>query len=236
MKIAFIESIINREWNGYTARYIDGVSGTHSTIFYLAEAIAKLNHQVTIIQIDSVFSSKWVNGVFYQCMENIPENDNNFYDVLVFTFLLKDLTILNKIKYYNKVAFIMNCIELSKYNKLNQYNFIDIFNYHKVNILYVSENSKINTFFINRKIEDLKHHLLYNSIDVIDFTNQQGELFTFPDNQKENNFVFFACIERGFNIVLEVAKRFQGKFNIVASNYDKQKYSTEKNEENNKGF
>lgn len=230
MKIAFIESFVKKEWNGYTARYIEGVSGTHSSIFYLAEAVAKLNHDVSVIQIETDFSPKWVNGVYYQSMESIPDNDTTFYDVLVCTFALKDLLILNKIKNYNKIAFIMNCIELCKHNNLNQHNFYNLFDFNKINILYVSENCKINSFFINNRIENVKHHLLYDSIDMRDFTNSQGELFTFPENQKENNFVFFACIERGFNIVLEVAKKFQGKFNIVASNYSKKKYIADQDE------
>jgi glycosyltransferase involved in cell wall biosynthesis len=248
MKIAFIESFLNKEWNGYTARYVEGVSGTHSAIFYLAEAIAKQNHDVTVIQQYANFEPKWVNGVFYQCMKKMPEDDTTLYDVLVFTFKLEDTNIFNKIKNYKKIAFIMNCIELTKFcfsphekswfydspkfftssirqgDYVTHRDFLNILDRDKVNILYVSENSKINTFFINRQIESIRHHLLYNSIDIQDFINKDGELYTLPQNEKENNFIFFACIERGYNIVMEVAKRFQGKFNIVASNYDNKKY------------
>lgn len=249
MKIVFVESFLNKEWNGYTARYIEGVSGTHSTIFYLAEAIAKQKHEVTVIQQHAIFEPKWVNGVYYQCMEYLPEEDNTQYDVIVFTFKLEDTNIFNKIKNYKKVGFIMNCTELSKFTyssyaknwwfynspkfsvssiQQGQYvhhtNFYDLIDREKLNILYVSENSKLNTFFINRRIESVRHHLLYNSIDIKDFTNKEGNLYTISNDKKENNFVFFACIERGYNIVFEVAKRFQGKFNVVASNYDNKKY------------
>lgn len=248
MKIVFVESFLNKEWNGYTARYIEGVSGSHSTIFYLAEAIAKQNHEVTVIQQYAIFDPKWVNGVYYQCMEYLPDEDNTQYDVLVFTFQLEDTNIFNKIKNYKKVAFIMNCIELTKfkfppfgkswfYNSpkfffssirqgeyVHHRNFFEIMDRDKLNFLYVSENSKLNTFFINRPIECIKHHLLHNSIDIEDFTNKEGELFTVSDDKKENNFVFFACIERGYSMVVEVAKRFKGKFNIVASNYDNKEY------------
>jgi hypothetical protein len=72
MKFAFVESFVNKEWNGYTSRYINGVSGTHSSIIYLSEAIVKQNHDVTIVQINSDFSPKWVNGVYYQSINNIP--------------------------------------------------------------------------------------------------------------------------------------------------------------------
>lgn len=252
MKIAFVESFLKKEWNGYTARYTEGVSGTHSTIFYLAEAIAKQNHEVTVIQQYAVFEPKWVNGVYYQCMKNMLYDDTTLYDILVFTFKLEDMNILNKIKNYKKIAFIMNCTELVKFvlpphqedhwfysspkffssnisqgECVNHNNFFDMLDLNKLNILYVSENSKLNIFFINRRIESVKHHLLYNSIDIQDFTNTKGELFTVSEDKKENNFVFFACIERGYNIVVEVAKRFEGKFNIVASNYNDKKYTLE---------
>jgi glycosyltransferase involved in cell wall biosynthesis len=228
MKIAFIESFINEEWNGYTARYESGVSGSHCAIFYLAEALANKNHDITVIQTQCNFNPKIVNGVYYQSMENIPEKDATYYDVIVFTSYLKDLIILNKISNYNKLAFVMGCPELSKYDKYNHNNIFDIFDSNKLNILYVSENSKLNSFIINYRIESIRHHLLYNSIDIKDFTNANGELFTYPEDKKENNFVFFACVERGFNIVLEVAKKFDGKFNIVASNYNFSTFHSEK--------
>jgi glycosyltransferase involved in cell wall biosynthesis len=248
MKIAFIESFLEKEWNGYTARYIEGVSGSHSAIFYLAEAIAKHKHEVTVIQQYAVFQSKWVNGVYYQSMENMPNDDQTLYDIVVCTFQLKDMNVLNKIKNYKKIAFVTGCIELSKFTLpshqdhwfysspkffssniwqgeyINHVNFFDMFDLDKLNILYVSENAKVNTFFINRRIETIRHHLLYNSVDIQDYSNSKGELFTLSEDKKENNFVFFACVERGYNIVLEVAKRFEGKFNIVASNYNKVLY------------
>jgi glycosyltransferase involved in cell wall biosynthesis len=230
MKIAFIESLSNKEWNGYTARYDTGVSGTHCTIFYLAEALVKKNHDVTVIQTQCNFNSKIVNDVYYQSMENIPEEDTTHYDVIVCTFHLKDLVILDKIKNYNKLAFIMNCTELSKDDKYNHINIFNIFDSKKLNMLYVSENSKLNSFFINYRIESIRHHLLYNSIDIKDFTNANGELFTYPEDKKENNFVFFACVERGYNIVLEVAKKFDGKFNIIASNYNNKNYASPSND------
>jgi glycosyltransferase involved in cell wall biosynthesis len=236
MKFAFIESFLKKEWNGYTARYVNGTSGTHTSIYYLAEALSKKKHDVTIIQTQCNFTPKKVNGVFYQSMENIPEDDDTHYDVLIFTFSINDMVVLDKIKNFDKVAFLMACTELHSTHHMHPlYHVLNVVDFRLINMLYVSETSKLNAFRINKRIEGLRHHLVYNSIDVKDFTNSKGELYTYPEEKKENIFVFFACIERGFNIVLEVAKKIngeyqfsiasEGKFNIVTSNYDNKKYS-----------
>ena len=47
------------------------------------------------------FTPKKVNGVFYQSMENIPEGDDTHYDVLIFTFSIADMVVLDKIKKFD---------------------------------------------------------------------------------------------------------------------------------------
>ena len=48
MKFIFSESF-NLNWNGYIARNEKGISGTHNASMYLAEALANLGHDVTIL-------------------------------------------------------------------------------------------------------------------------------------------------------------------------------------------
>ena len=49
MKIIFVDSF-DIVWNGNTARHTNGVSGSHSAIMYLAEAIAKYEfNQVELV-------------------------------------------------------------------------------------------------------------------------------------------------------------------------------------------
>ena len=43
MKFIFVDSF-DLVWNGYSARYENGISGSHTAIMYLAEGLAKLNH------------------------------------------------------------------------------------------------------------------------------------------------------------------------------------------------
>jgi len=223
MKIVFVESFRKKEWNGYTARYTEGVSGTHTNIIYLAEGLATLGHDITVVELKSeIFEPKWINGVYYECFETL--SDNQIYDIIVFTFCLEDTVFLSKVKLYSKVIFIMGCPKLAPTLKYTDVNFMELFrnNDRAVSFGFVSENSKINAFNFRYGLQNFRHHLLYNCIDVRDFTDINGELYTYE--KKENNFVFFACIERGLNIVKEIAKRTETPFRIVSSNYDKKEY------------
>ena len=46
MIIVFTESFELNGWNGYNARYIKGVSGSHNGPMYLAEGLADAGHRV----------------------------------------------------------------------------------------------------------------------------------------------------------------------------------------------
>ena len=48
MKFVLLDSF-DIVWNGYSARYKDGISGSHSAIMYLAEGIAKNSDNIVEI-------------------------------------------------------------------------------------------------------------------------------------------------------------------------------------------
>jgi hypothetical protein len=51
MKIIFVESFDRKLLNGRVSRYEKGVSGTHTSIIYLAEGLANLKQKVEIVSI-----------------------------------------------------------------------------------------------------------------------------------------------------------------------------------------
>ena len=44
MKFIFVESFGLKNWNGETARFNIGISGTHTFILYVAEGLVKFGH------------------------------------------------------------------------------------------------------------------------------------------------------------------------------------------------
>ena len=224
MKFIFVESF-RLNWNGYTARFKNGISGTHNTIMYLAEALAKLDHNVTVI--NTAYITRHIpkyNTILYkiQYFNNIiPETYNNVKyinydkfestncDYIITTYNTDDIEILKKINNYKKMIVIMN-------NPLcgsNMYKFQSL-DKTKILIAFISNYSKDNILLNTDKfLKEYQQILLHNSIDINDIK---------PIIEKEKSFIFFACIERGFKMSNEIIKAFDktSKFKIYTNTYN----------------
>ena len=223
MKFIFVESF-RLNWNGYTARFINGISGTHNTVMYLAEALAKLNHDVTVINtshiirhipkyntiLKSIYFKKYIIPKIYNNVKyiNYDEFEKTDCDYIITTYNTDDIIILNKINNYKKIIVIMNnplCGgNIKKFESLNK---------TKILIAFISNYSKDNILLNNNQfLKEYKHILLYNSIDNNDIK---------PIVEKENTFIFFACYERGFKMSNEIIKTFDiaNKFKIYTNTY-----------------
>jgi len=223
MKFIFVESF-RLNWNGYTARFKNGISGTHNTIMYLAEALAKLDHDVTVINTAYITRhipkyNSILNKIHY-LKHIIPETYNNVKytnydeftttdcDYIITTYNTDDLEILKKINNYKKIIVIMNNPLYG--NNMNKFQSLD-----KTNILiaFISNYSKDNILLNNNQfLKEYQHILLHNSIDNNDIK---------PIVEKENSFIFFACVDRGFKMSNEIIKIFDNtsKFKIYTNTY-----------------
>ena len=56
---------------------------------------------------------------------------------------------------------------------------------------------------------------LHNSIDISDIK---------PITEKDNSFIFFACLERGYKVALEVRDRFNPEFKMYTNIFCKKWY------------
>jgi glycosyltransferase involved in cell wall biosynthesis len=223
MKFIFVESF-KLNWNGYTARFKSGISGTHNTIMYLAEALAKLDHDVTVINTSFVtrhipkyntilYNIHYLNNIIPNTYNNVKyinfdKFESTDCDYIITTYNTDDLVILKKINNYKKMIVIMN-------NPLtgNNINKLQSLDKTKILIAFISNYSKDNILLNNDKfLKEYQHILLHNSIDNNDIK---------PIVQKENSFIFFACIERGFKMSNEIIKKFDktNKFKIYTNTY-----------------
>jgi glycosyltransferase involved in cell wall biosynthesis len=185
MKFIFIDSFHLR-WNGKTARYEHGISGSHSAILYLAEALAK-HHSVDVIStVNNILEGTYLNVNYI----NAVHVQSTICDVIVFTNELSGLSILNKIACKRVLILTQN----------------DLYNYHalkdiptqKVIICYISEFAKRNILQCQPFLKAYPSMLLYNSIDVHDIPC--------PEMNKKNTICYFACIERGYKMTVEIIK------------------------------
>jgi len=204
MKFIFSESYI-LHWNGYTARYEKGISGTHSASMYLAEALAALNHEVIFVHVFNKIIPGSYLGVKYI---NLDDFDACDCDYIITTYMVNDLLILNKINKYNKIIMIMN----NPLDINNNRNLIHKINPNKIIIAFISEFSKNNILLNNTNtfLKNYQHILLYNSINLNDI-----KLIT----KKENSFIFFACLERGFKMSVEIINKFNNEFKLYTNTY-----------------
>ena len=190
MKYIFVDSY-NLIWNGYTARYEKGISGSHNSLMYLAEGLAMdLNNEVIIVSThNNLIEGEYLNVKYI--------NDCNFNvtncDYIVMLNNLNSLIILKKIIDYNKIIILM-ANDLCNYK-----NFFDI-EIDRFIICYTSQVSKNNILLINPFLNNYKNFLLYNSIDLNDIINIDNEVIL----KKENSLCFFACIDRGLELVEKI--------------------------------
>jgi glycosyltransferase involved in cell wall biosynthesis len=199
-KVLFVETLHLKGWNGYTARYSKGISGTHSASMYLAEEFAARGFQVD-------FASPNVLAVPHLDVNyiNVDEADVDIvYDMVFMTNNLLDLQIINKVIHYKNLFILMN-------NPLINPQLINLFKIErrKVVVAYVSQASKEAICLQNPLLNNLDSMLLYNSINVKDLA---------PISQKEDAFVFFACSDRGYRVAEKVADAFP-TFKLYSNTY-----------------
>ena len=216
MKFIFTESFL-LNWNGYTARYERGISGTHNASMYLAEALANLGHDVTMVNTSYhlkhiLYKSKYSTQISKKKSELIYNNniikgehlgvkyinisditDNIECDHVITTYNTDDLHILEKVNNYKKVIMIMNNpfesnknVELLKNLEKNKIIIAYISNYSKDNMLLLKEFVNVSDYSFLKHFNSV---LLHNSIDISDIK---------PITEKDNSFIFFACLERGY--------------------------------------
>lgn len=202
MHFVFVESFDIKSWNGETARKERGVSGSHSSPMYLAEGLSLQGNHIDFISINNNFIETNYLGVNYI---NYNNYNNCQCDFIIISNNLIDLTILDKIKNYNKIIIILHNDLCFLNNR-----FFDI-NKDKILLSYINNFGKINIENVQPFLKDYTSFILPNSIDT-------NDLLSIENQNKENSFVFFACIERGFRMSCEVVNRIPN-FNIYSSTY-----------------
>jgi len=202
MKFIFVDSF-NLVWNGYSARNQDGISGSHSAIMYLAEGIAKnANHYVEIVST----KNKLIEGTHLNVKyTNFNNFQNQECDFIITNNVLDTLCILDKIYNYNKII-------ISTQNDLCYYDRLFTIDKNKILIGYVSEFAKTNILNVQPFLNDYNNIILYNSFDLNDLIN-----VPFIEN-KNNQLCYFACIQRGYKMLLEIVKQLNG-YQLISNTY-----------------
>jgi len=193
MKFVFVESF-DLQWNGYSARHNAGISGSHNAIMYLAEGLAKNSeHNVEIVSV----LNNLIEGTHYNVKYT---NFNNFEyqscDYIILTPYLNTMLILDKIENFNKII-ILTHFEIWIHEKFYS---IDK---NKIVIGFISEFAKTNILNLQPFLKDYENIILYNSFDTNDVVN-----FPLVEN-KNPQMCFFACIDRGYKIAVEVVKQLE---------------------------
>jgi glycosyltransferase involved in cell wall biosynthesis len=191
----FYEAFDNcSNYNGYEMRYNKGVSGTHTSIIYLAEALAKNNevNEVIIVSLNNLIIETTYNNVKYINFCNLKQINCDF---LIHPNHV-DIKILTKVNTIKNIVICHN--EPSKdFNKLNKDDVI--INY------FTNCNKK---YFVPDGYDNFK---LPNSIDI-------SNLQEIDIKNKKNQFCFFACDERGCGLVENIIKYFPN-FSLKTSFY-----------------
>lgn len=199
-RILFIETLHLKGWNGYTARYKKGVSGTHSASMYLAEALVEKGYHVDFVS-PNIINIKHL-GVNYINFE--WNGIDNVYDYIFITNNMLDIQLVNKVIHYKKLFIVMH-------NPLLNIEVLNLFNIEKKKLVFafLSPSSKHAICLQQPSIKNYQSIYLYNSIELGDLQ---------PVTQKENAFVFFACSDRGYSIAASVADAFP-TFKMYSNTY-----------------
>ena len=169
---------------------------------YLAEGISKdSNNFVEIVSTKNNIIEDIYLGVKYT-------NFNNFEvkscDYIIISNNLETLSILDKIHTYNKIIILTQ-------NDLHSYNKLFSIDKNKIIIGYISEFAKTNILNVQPFLNEYNNFLLYNSIDLDDIQSLNI-------NDKENNLCYFACIERGYKMVVEILSKLDN-YHLFTNTY-----------------
>jgi glycosyltransferase involved in cell wall biosynthesis len=194
--IVFVESFLREDtpWNGRIMRESAGVSGTHTSSVYLAEVIATtLGYKVYFLSHGIV--EETYQGVHYRNTNHIEDLE---CDIVITTNNMEDLDdVFRKLHFRGPVTIM----PLMNNNLLHS----DRLNHFKDQI------DKLHPIFPNKTtIENCAYSRcpsLGGSYSIIHHTIDAKELLE-PVAVKENAFVFFPCVERGFAIARAVADQF----------------------------
>ena len=198
-RILFVETLHLKDWNGYTARYTRGISGTHTASMYLAEEFVKRGYEVDFVS-PNIINAVHL-GVNYK---NFELGVDKVYDYIFITNNMLDLQIVNKVIHYKKLFIVIH-------NPLLQPQLLGLFKIEKSKIViaFISESSKYAICLQQPSLKTFSSILLYNSINLDDIQ---------PVIEKEDSFVFFACSDRGYTIAEKVAEAFPS-FKLHSNTY-----------------
>lgn len=201
MKFVFVESF-DLQWNGYLARYEEGISGSHNAIMYLAEGLSKNGHCVEIVSVINKLIEGTHNNVKYSNFDNFEYQS---CDCIIVTPYLNTLQILEKINDYKKLI-ILTHFEIwldAKFFTVDK---------NKIVIGFISEFAKTNILNLQPFLKEYESIILYNSFDANDVTK-----FPLIEN-KSSQLCFFACHNRGYNMTVEVLKQLDN-YKLLTNTY-----------------
>lgn len=205
MKFIFVDSF-NLKWNGKTARYINGISGSHNAHMYLAEGLAlDINNEVIMVSTKNNIIEETYNGVHYINISNFTPTECSY---IIIMNNLRSLEILEFIIHYEKILILTqnDLCDIPPY-------FINI-DISKIVICYISEFAKTNILRVQPFLNNYPHILLHNSIDMNDILHIKPSI-----DKNENYICYFACIERGYKLVLEILKKLDN-YTLLTNNYN----------------
>ena len=211
MIIVFTESFKIFGWNGYNARAIKGVSGSHNGPMYLAEGFAEAGHTVYFVALNKTIEPLEYKGVKYINYDEFERQEH--CDLIVTTNNIQDLIILNKIGHYHRLAMIMHN-ELFNDDAKHMHDFNPFFRNvnDRFHMIYLSQNAKDNILFMQNFLIPCNNHILPNSLDL-------SEIVPYDAAKKEDLFVFFPVMERGYGMVRDVLEHFPD-FKLVMNTYN----------------
>jgi len=193
LTFVFVESFALK-WNGDTARNISGVSGTHASSMYLAEAFGQQGHNVFYVNSHNNMIETTYNGVRYINYANFQLDK---CDYIIATYMLRDLLIINKIKEFEKIIFLMNNDFYEHQIYRRQFEAIPT---NKVIIGYLTEFGKTNVENLQPFTKKYANMIIPNSIDL-------NDIKPFHSDEKSQMMAFFACEGRGFKLAMEIVKK-----------------------------
>jgi glycosyltransferase involved in cell wall biosynthesis len=228
MKFVFIEAFKSNDvvnWNGKTARTTNGVSGSHWALIYLAEAFAsQCDNVVEFVSIENNLVEGSHLGVQYINYINYSDTDDDSVccdKYLVTVHELNAMNIMEKIKGFKKLFFLMqnDLLDTTTEGKCSKvFNGIDI---NKVVICYISDFARRNILNVQPFLNNYHNMILYNSIDMRDVVVSGNDVNNVIEMKKDRKLCFFACVDRGLEMVVELLKRLDNYYLVTNTYYAK---------------